>query len=58
MWTINNQRSHSLLNYNTPVQFLVKYGKLHLPQAHGKEFPTFQQDIKQQWKFICLNATN
>lgn len=58
MWTYNNERPHSSLDYNTPVQFLLKYGKLHIPQADVKEFPTFQQDIKQQWKSIFLNATN
>lgn len=58
MWTYNNERPHSALNYHTPVKFLLKYGKLHLPQAAEKEFPTFQQDIKQQWKSIFLNATN
>jgi putative transposase len=58
MWTYNNERPHSSLDYNTPVKFLLKYGKLHLPQANEKEFPTFQQDTKQQWKLIFLNATN
>ena len=58
LWTYNNERPHSSLKYNTPVAFLLKYGKLHNPQGQDKEFPTFQQDIKHQWKSIILNATN
>jgi putative transposase len=42
MWMYNNQRPHSALQYLTPVEFLLKYGKL----TGGKgKFPTFQQDI-------------
>lgn len=57
LWSYNNERPHSSLNYHTPVAFLLKYGKLHNPHSHTKEFPTFQQDINKQWKFIILNAT-
>lgn len=44
MWMYNNERPHSALGYLTPVQFLLKYGKL---PAHNNQsqFPTFQQDI-------------
>lgn len=58
VWTYNNERPHSSLKYNTPVAFLLKYGKLHLAENPTHEFPTFQQDIKHQWKSIILNATN
>lgn len=58
LWTYNNERPHSSLQYNTPVAFLLKYGKLHNPHIQDREFPTFQQDKKYQWKSIILNATN
>lgn len=58
LWTYNNERPHGSLNYHTPVSFLLKYGKLHNPQGNELEFPTFQQDIKYQWKNLILNATN
>lgn len=58
LWSYNNERPHSSLMYNTPVSFLLKYGKLHNPQSQVKEFPTFQQDIKINLKSLVLNATN
>lgn len=57
MWIYNNERPHSSLNYHTPTEFLLKYGKLHLPPNQQKEFPTFQQDTNYQWKSLILNAT-
>jgi putative transposase len=56
MWIYNNERPHSSLGYMTPVQFLLKYGKLHHP-VEGVEFPTFQQDANCTWKSIVSNAT-
>ena len=57
MWIYNNERPHSSLLYMTPVQFLLKYGKLHHPME-GVEFPTFQQDANCSWESIVSNATN
>ena len=43
MWMYNNERPHSALQYLTPRDFLLKYGKLsHTSPA---EFPTFQQNF-------------
>jgi putative transposase len=58
LWSYNNERPHSSLKYLTPVSFLLKYGKLHIPQSQNKEFPTFQQDININLKSLILNATN
>lgn len=57
LWIYNNERPHSSLGYETPVNFLLKYGKLHNPDNPAREFPTFQQDIKYQWKSLILNAS-
>lgn len=58
MWIYNNERPHSSLNYNTPTQFLLKYGKLHHPHKSNAEFTTFQQDSNYDWNFIISNVTN
>ena len=58
MWMYNNERPHASLLYNTPVNFLLKYGKLHLPTKSQREFPTFQQDINYNWKLLILNVAN
>lgn len=52
MWVYNNDRPHSSLGYLTPKEFLLKYGKLE------KEFPTFQQDDGECWKYLILNVAS
>ena len=58
MWMYNNERPHASLQYLTPNEFLLKYGKLE--QYYPGEFPTFQQDknIKIQWKSLILNVAS
>ena len=58
MWIYNNERPHKSLKYMTPVEFPLKYGKLHHPQKTIAEFPTFQQDQNNSWKCLLLNVTN
>lgn len=58
MWMYNNERPHSSLAYNAPVDFALKYGKV--PATKGqKDFPTFQHDSHQHYhyKSLILNAT-
>lgn len=43
MWMYNNERPHSALQYLTPREFLLKYGKL--THTNAAEFPTFQQNF-------------
>lgn len=56
MWMYNNERPHSALNYLTPKEFLLKYGKLN--QSHEEEFPTFQQDYNSNWNSLILNVAS
>lgn len=58
MWVYNNERPHSALGFETPTQFLLKYGKLHHPKKDEVEFTTFQQDDDYNWKSIVLDANN
>lgn len=53
-WMYNNERPHSSLGYNTPVEFLLKYGKLE------KEFSTLQQDMNSNsnWNTLILNVAS
>ena len=56
MWSYNKERPHSALNYHTPTQFMLKYGKLHGNPAGLNEFPTFQHDnINNNLKSLILN---
>ena len=55
IWMYNNERPHSALGYLTPVEFLLKYGKL------SNEFSTFQQDINinnSSWNNLILNVAD
>jgi putative transposase len=58
IWTYNNERPHGGLKYHTPVEFLLKYGKLHQLANTALEFPTFQQDSDSSWNSLILDATN
>lgn len=56
-WMYHNIRPHSALGQLTPVEFLLKYGKL--PSRNGSgQFPTLQQDnnSRSDWNYLVLNA--
>ena len=56
MWMYNNERPHSALQYLTPRDFLLKYGKLN--QNSANEFPTFQQNFNNDNnKILTKNST-
>ena len=56
MWMYNNERPHKSLQYLTPRDFLLKYGKL--AQAKANEFPTFQQNFNNNNnKLLTKNST-
>ena len=56
MWMYNNERPHSALQYLTPRDFLLKYGKLK--QNNANEFPTFQQNFNNDNnKLLTKNST-
>ena len=56
MWMYNNERPHKSLQYLTPRDFLLKYGKL--AQAKANEFPTFQQNFNNDnSKLLTKNST-
>ncbi|WP_291070440.1 integrase core domain-containing protein, partial [Empedobacter sp. UBA5039] len=52
MWMYNNERPHSSLQYLSPRNFLLKYGKVKNPN----DFPTFQ--INQNNNTIILNKNS
>lgn len=58
IWIYNNERPHKSLNYQTPVGFLLKYGKVATTKNPDADFPTFQQDNNIKWNCLLLNATN
>jgi len=61
LWMYNNERPHKSLQYMTPRQFLLKYGKLDSFVGQGNsntEFPTFQQDHDNNWNSLILNVPN
>jgi putative transposase len=62
IWFYNNERPHAALNYLSPRDFLLKYGKVHRPQISAQDFPTFQQDLDDDYNeyqelSLILNAT-
>ena len=46
MWMYNNERPHSALQYLTPRDFLLKYGKIN--NEKKQDFPTFQQNYNKK----------
>lgn len=56
MWMYNNERPHSALQYLTPRDFLLKYGKIK--NNNPQDFPTFQQNFNNDnKKLITKNST-
>ncbi|PZU82746.1 MAG: hypothetical protein DI529_13780 [Chryseobacterium sp.] len=56
MWMYNNERPHSALQYLTPRDFLLKYGKIKMQNA--EDFPTFQQNFNNDTKkLLNKNST-
>ena len=55
MWMYNNERPHKSLQYLTPRDFLLKYGKLN--KSNAEKFPTFQQNFNNNKKLLTKNST-
>ena len=54
----NNERPHAALGYLTPVELLLKYGKL--TPLNQSQFPTLQQDnnSNSEWNSLVLNVAS
>ena len=56
IWMYNNERSHKSLQYFTPRDFLLKYGKIKT--NNPQDFPTFQQNFNNDNnKLLIKNST-
>ena len=57
-WMYNKERPHAALGYLTPVELLLKYGKL--TPLNQSQFPTLQQDknTNSEWYSLVLNVAS
>lgn len=56
LWSYNNERPHSSLEYETPVSFLLKRGNAHMPDGKAFAFATLQKDKDLNKNFLLLSA--